>query len=518
MTDDLATSYDEIPYPGRPYPQSHPDRLATLAKLHGLQPPPVSGSRVLELGCADGSNIIPWAESLPNAQFVGIDFSAQQIAQGQHQLVQLGLNNIRLCQLDIAGFDKSLGPFDYVVAHGVYSWVPPAIQERVLAICSEHLAPNGIAYISYNTYPGWHQRGLLRKLMLRYSANSGYADRPKQAREVLTFLKQALPEDDNPHADSLRATGAEMSRLDDHFLLHDELELENHPLYFHEFVERAEAFGLSFLSEAEFHTNPHPDFAADLPVWCERGGERWLEGEQWFDVVNHRMFRQSLLCHADALLDRTVDSQRIHSLYVAAPLSATSNPVNCSDYSPVTFHHPNGTQLDITVPFIGIALHHLQRCWPQAIAFRSLVNATQQRIAAGGAISPNDAGSLLAEFLLLAYRQNLIELHSLPSPFVRTPNQYPIANPLARLQAGSNSLVTGRQHKAIGLDIFHRRLLQLLDGSRDIPMLIEQLSAEIMNGQLDLGQQIPGDKLAMILEKQIPVCLERLAQGGLLIA
>ncbi|NJN46571.1 MAG: hypothetical protein HC808_08930 [Candidatus Competibacteraceae bacterium] len=441
-----------------------------------------------------------------------------QIAQGQHQLAQLGLNNIQLRQMDIADFDSSLGSFDYIVAHGVYSWVPPAIQERVFAICSEHLAPNGIAYISYNTYPGWHQRGLLRKLMLRYSANTGYADRPEQAREVLTYLEQVLPEDDNPHADSLRATVVEMSRLDDHFLLHDELELENHPLYFHEFVERALAFGLQFLSEAEFHTNPHPDFAADLPSWCERRGERWLEGEQWFDVVNHRMFRQSLLCHADALLDRTVDPQRLYSLYVATPLSVTSDPVNCSDYYPVTFQHPNGTQLDITVPFIGIALLQLQQSWPQAIAFRSLVNATQQRIAAGGAISSNDAGLLLAEFLLLAYRQNLIELHSLPSPFVRTPSQRPVASPLARMQAVDNFLVTGRQHKSIGLDIFHRRLLELLDGSRDIPILTEQLSAEIMTGQLDLGQQIPGDKLPVILERQIPVCLERLAQGGLIIA
>jgi len=518
MTDGLANSYDQIPYPGRPYPQSHPDRLATLATLHGLQPPPVSESRVLELGCADGSNIIPWAESLPHAEFLGIDFSGQQITQGQHQLAQLSLSNIQLRQMDIADFEPSLGPFDYIVAHGVYSWVPPAIQERVLAICSQCLAPNGIAYVSYNTYPGWHQRGLLRKLMLRYSANSGYVDRPEQARQVLSFLEQALPEDDNPHADSLRATVAEMTRLDDHFLLHDELELENHPLYFHEFIERAGACGLQFLTEAEFHTNPHPDFTAGLPAWCERGGERWLEGEQWFDVVNHRMFRQSLLCHTDALLDRSVDPQRIHSLYVAAPFSATSDPAHCSDHSPVTFQHPNGTEVDVTVPFIGVALQHLQQCWPQAIAFRSLVNATQQRIAASSAISPNDAGSLLAEFLLLAYRQNLLELHSQPSPFVRMPSQHPVASPLARQQAETHSLVTGRQHKSIGLDIFHRRLLQLLDGSRDMPMLTEQLGAEIMNGQLDLGQQIPGDKLAVILEKQIPVCLERLARGGLLIA
>ncbi|MEZ5585246.1 MAG: class I SAM-dependent methyltransferase [Candidatus Competibacteraceae bacterium] len=464
----------------------------------------------MEPGCADGSNVIPWAESAKHAIYRD-RFLRAAIAQANNLLARLGLNNIQLHQLDMADFDPALGTFDYIVAHGVYSWVPPAIQQRVLAICNQHLAPNGIADISYNTYPGWHQRGLLRKLMLRYAANLDYADRPAQARAVLNYLEQALPENDK-QADSLRATVAEMGHLDDHFLLHDELELENHPLYFHEFVERAGAFGLQFLTEAEFHSNPPPDFAVDLPAWCERGGERWLEIEQWFDAVNHRMFRQSLLCHADALLiDRTVDPQRIYSLYVAAPLSATNDPARCDDDSPVSFRHPNGTQLDVTERSIGLALQQLQQSWPQAVPFQALVSASQQ----GG----SDATSaLLADFLLLAYRQNLIELHSLPSPFIRTLSQRPVASPLARLQAVTHGLVTGRQHKSIGLDVFHRRLLQLLDGSRNVTRLIDQLGKEIMTGQLDLGQPIHRDKLALVLERQVPVCLERLAQGALLIA
>src|SRR5262245_46429032 len=77
------TSYDEIPYESHPYPQSHPERLATVATLFGMTPPPIEACRVLELGCAAGGNLIPMAQTLPGSTFLGIELSARQADEGR---------------------------------------------------------------------------------------------------------------------------------------------------------------------------------------------------------------------------------------------------------------------------------------------------------------------------------------------------------------------------------------------------------------------------------------------------
>ena len=81
MSDSTGTSYDEMPYVDAAFPQTHPDRLATVARLFSISAPSVEACRVLELGCASGSNLTPMAIELPEATFVGIDLSALQIAQ-----------------------------------------------------------------------------------------------------------------------------------------------------------------------------------------------------------------------------------------------------------------------------------------------------------------------------------------------------------------------------------------------------------------------------------------------------
>ncbi|MBA3531908.1 MAG: class I SAM-dependent methyltransferase, partial [Ardenticatenales bacterium] len=166
MTDtSLRDSYDETPFLKQTY--VHVDGMATIAALQGLRPAPVAACRVLELGCGSGSNLIAMAYGLPESRFLGIDLSAQQSADGQATVAELGLPNVEIRQGDILAVDDSFGPFDYIIAHGVYSWVPPVVREKVLSICRERLAPQGIAYVSYNVFPGWHPLLIIRE-MLRY--------------------------------------------------------------------------------------------------------------------------------------------------------------------------------------------------------------------------------------------------------------------------------------------------------------------------------------------------------------
>jgi SAM-dependent methyltransferase len=161
LTVDQLTSYDELPYDSHPYERTHPDNLATHAQIFGMQPTDPAQCRILELGCASGGNLIPMAVSLPGSELVGIDLSKRQIADGLQTIDALNLENIRLQAVSILDFELDGSTFDYILCHGVYSWVDHDVQDRIMQICCEALSPQGVAYISYNTNPGWYMRHLV---------------------------------------------------------------------------------------------------------------------------------------------------------------------------------------------------------------------------------------------------------------------------------------------------------------------------------------------------------------------
>lgn len=130
----MSTTYDEIVYPSYPYAQSHPSHLATVARLFGLRSPDLARCRVLELGCAGGGNLLPMAVRYPDATFVGIDLSARQVELGRKAIQTLGLTNLDLRAASITDVTADWGTFDYILCHGVYSWVPDAVQDKILDI------------------------------------------------------------------------------------------------------------------------------------------------------------------------------------------------------------------------------------------------------------------------------------------------------------------------------------------------------------------------------------------------
>ena len=235
----MRTDYDETPYPSLSYSQTHPDRLATIATLLGLNPAPVTACHVLELGSAAGGNLFPLAYALPGSRFVGIDISAAQVEEGKALLDRLGLRNVSLQQMNILDITPAFGQFDYIIAHGVYSWVPPEVREKVMQVCRDNLAPDGIAYVSYNSYPGWHMMRTIRDAMLyRTRAVSDPSERATQARAMLDFMAGAIPESNAFGAflqSYMRFLQGELKGANargNAFLLHDELEEVNDPVYF----------------------------------------------------------------------------------------------------------------------------------------------------------------------------------------------------------------------------------------------------------------------------------------------
>jgi cyclopropane fatty-acyl-phospholipid synthase-like methyltransferase len=144
-TASTARAYEEVTYPGYAYPQTHPARLEALARLFGLSPASAATCRVLELGCGDAANALAIAQTLPGATVVGVDASASAIARGRSLAAAAGLGNVELRTAEFSEVESlaRVGPVDYVIAHGVYSWIAPAARGALLELTRRVLARRG---------------------------------------------------------------------------------------------------------------------------------------------------------------------------------------------------------------------------------------------------------------------------------------------------------------------------------------------------------------------------------------
>ena len=118
-----------------------------------------------------------------------IDSSPRQVQEASALIGRLGLRNIRIEVQDICDLGPAIGTFDYIICHGTFSWVARHVQEAILEIFARSLASNGLVYISYNTYPGWHFRGLVREMMGYRTRRSQEPETiARQARGILQFM------------------------------------------------------------------------------------------------------------------------------------------------------------------------------------------------------------------------------------------------------------------------------------------------------------------------------------------
>jgi methyltransferase-like protein/2-polyprenyl-3-methyl-5-hydroxy-6-metoxy-1,4-benzoquinol methylase len=523
MADTSTTSYDEIPYGNHIFYNTHPDRLATVALLLGLAPAPVEACRVLEIGCGTGVNLAAMALTLPGSRFVGIDLSQRQIAEGQEIVQALGLTNVALQTLSLMEVDERFGQFDYIICHGVFSWVPGPVQEQILAICKRNLATAGVAYVSYNAYPGWHLRGMVRE-MLRFHVRqfTEPQQQVQQARAMLEFLRESAGERDSAYADILRGEAKLIEGTADAYLYHEHLEEENHPLYFHEFVARAAAHGLQYLAEAQpvaLPTNLTPKVRQTL----EELAVDVIHAEQYLDFVRNRMFRRTLLCHRDVTVRRPPLPQSVMSLLATAQVKPAAAP-DLAPEAALEFRKASGGGLTTRDPLVKAALVELFDRWPQAVPFADLWSRTQQRLR--DALPPEQVPALddplpLADALLQCYLSDLVELHLQAPCFTVQVSERPVASPLARLQAPQGAQVTCLRHRVVELGEFERQLLPLLDGSRDQAALLEEVVALVGRGDVTIseeGQAVQDlDRVRVLFGAALEPSLQRLARSALLV-
>jgi SAM-dependent methyltransferase len=411
--------------------------MAATALLFGMEPAPVTQCRVLEVGCGDGSNLIPMAYHLPGSRFVGIDLADEPIAAGREMAAALQLGNIELRAADLRGIDASCGEFDYIIAHGVYSWIPVAIRDRLVGLCAERLTPRGVAFISYNTYPGRYPRHMLREMMLyhtRGAASDG--ERIQQARAFLEFLAKNQ-RTTNSLAPMLQDEVRTLLESRDFSLTHDDLAPVCDPVYFHEFAAHAAAHGLQFLGETDTHLMFDPAENAELASLGP------LEREQYRDFLLLRRFRQTLLCHEGIELQRNPPLEAMDRLHFSSPAREVGGDIEGG----------HGVRIVNPQDAVRAVAGALRDVFPFPVSFEDLAPYAGQR-------------QTLREILFALVRGGFAEIHAHDYPCEDSVSAKPMASRLARYQAARGRIVTSAAHAPVELDAPALRLLCLMDGER----------------------------------------------------
>lgn len=485
--DILEEEYNRYPYQSYPFSQTHPTHLYTLAKLFGLNPTTVEKSRVLELGCASGGNLIPMAFHFPDTEFIGIDLSDKQIQEGIQQIEDLKLKNITLRHESILDFASSEGKFDYIICHGVYSWVDSVVREKIFQICHDNLAHNGIAYISYNTFPGWNMVNSVRDLMLWHTkAITDPATKATQSRMILKFITDGLQDDPSPYAMFLKNEINMLMKHADSYLLHDHLSSYNDPVYFYQFMEQANLHGLSYLADAfpstMFTDNLPPVFASEL----KKINNIVIAG-QYMDFIRNQRFRCTLLCHQNAVVNRALKTTDVEQFYLQFIGKCEKDNLTEDDIGKneeLSFTNMTST-LKIRHPISQWAMFILNQNRDRFMHYNELCELVSKKC---GEENIDVIKRYLNDDLNLmrAILAGLINISSYPSNYTLTISDKPLACPLIQYQLPKQGFVTNRRHQAVKLDALGLALLPHLNGKHDMAYLEKIVLKEIKDGKLSM--------------------------------
>lgn len=298
------TIYSELGYKSMPFPYTTPATLEAYAALVGVSAPNPKTARVLELGATYGGNIISQALFNPDATFVGIELSQEQVEKGNEVIANAGLTNVSLIQSDIASIGSEIGTFDYIIAHGVYSWVDDGVKDALLRLINEHLAEDGIAYISYNTYPGWHTMEEVRQLMMfsnRDKAQFNHKEKVLHGKTIGSIVGSQILKYDNLKERNSKFLGALRSVMqkDEYYVGHDHLEPNNDPVYFYQFNDHLGAHNLAYLCDADLTLSMVRSFDADIADTLDKLAlNDHVAQEQYLDFMLDTTFRKSIICKA----------------------------------------------------------------------------------------------------------------------------------------------------------------------------------------------------------------------------
>ena len=506
-----VTSYISLPTPCRT-----PDRLATIALLHGLTPADIDKAKVLDIGCGQGWDIISLAYTYPNAQFIGIDFSIDAIEEGRKTIKELNLSNIKFECSDIAHYSTE-EKFDYIFCHGVYTWVSEELSHHILELCHNLLSEKGLAYISYNALPAWGTRSVLREALRHFTSSVKEEEKVEKARETISFMLSALQNYPTPYSMSLQLELKNALKSSDGFIAQELLADEAHAEYLHTFISKAKQHHLIYIGEAKFErmVSNRLDEISDAQELSSaiNAMSSFEDQEQALDFLFPTWLRQGVLHKENASKKELTELEKnnlLKNLYISSPL-VPSDPRD-SEGGEDVFMSPTGSHVQITSRYIRHALRTLNMTWPAYTKITDLYDTLTNR--------PCYAFSDFAKELLILFQKGQIELHIAPEKFSSILGEKPKVSQLAVLQAKTQDWVTSLKQEYTLLTDFEKSLLPFLDGEHTKDDLITAIKNLIDNQDLNIKDEFKSEaneaELKDVISDGIDEALHHLYESALI--
>ena len=502
-------SYDELPYESFPYSQTHPPQLATIATIFGLETPDFDKMRVLELGCAAGGNIIPLAHDYPDAEFVGIDLSKEQIDKGKKQIKDMKLKNIKLDHLSIADIKDQYGTFDYIICHGVFSWVPDEIAEKILNVAHKSLSPEGLAIISYNCLPGWSAVSSVRDMMIYHTRKfDSLTEKAEQAKRLVDFLHKNC-DTESPYKGILENEKKVLGRTRNDYIAHEYLEDQNTQYYFYEFIEKAQKHDLQYVGDTSLATMYYgnmPDEAAkQLQVVNDM-----ITQEQYMDFIRNRRFRYSILTHADRKINRKITPEAIEKMYVVSTYKPEGPITN--DDKPVTFVRPDKKMsFKLSTPVQKLAFAKFGENAGNPVKISEMIDFVAERLDATDADAKDAVRATILDSVAQLALKGMIKLTLEGPRWTLKISEKPRVSDHALYLAGLDQqgwVVNGLRSK-VSVTLITKFIISQLDGTQTIDQVVDKLIAE-MEKQ---NWKIRADKKVVEDEEFIRKAAERLVRN-----
>ena len=471
-----SSSYEEMPYATFALRCADPNRLAAIARLYGVDIPSPTNASILEIGCGTGVNLIHIAERFPGSRCVGVDISERHIAEGQKIIAATSIANVELRCGDVRDAALGHGEFDYIICHGVYSWVSPSLQQQLLHLIASSLSDNGVAFVSYNVLPGWRQRGAIRDVMqsgaLYSSEISGDASpdaRLKGALEFLELVGSVRSKGDDLYGKYLRESRERLKDSHPAYLFHEYLEEFNEPVLFSDFMREVELHGLQFVSEAKPALMSTDDLGPQVSEYLSRLGGNIVVQEQCLDMIRNRMFRETILCKGSHVLKRDLKASIFKSIHFVTDYREVA-----SKSSEVAFREVGGDKT-VTTPndehaailtIVGAAGY-------AGMAFSEVLRR------AGSALGHEPDERTLMHILVRLWRSGFVDVALEEMPIANSLEGPARITRLAHYQAQcEQSLVTALQHRSFALSGAERVLLQACSRSETFTQALTEARHE----------------------------------------
>lgn len=492
---DITEAYDKQVYTSNAFPFSSPGHLRAAAHLWGLESVPLENARVLELGCAGGGNLLPFAVAYPNAHVVGVDLSSVQVNQGKEVIEALGLKNLHLHAMSLTDITPDFGQFDYIIAHGVFSWVPPEVREAMLRIVRDNLSPQGIGYISYNTYPGWKAGDIVRDAMMLHSHGAQTEEEKLgSAKAVLNLLSDGIA-GSNPLAPSLRAAVDQLRKYSDYYIVHEYLEIFNNPCYLLEFVNLADQHNLAHVGDADPYIEMSVTYGQNVQLnhsLVALGQPREMR-QQYLDFAVGRNFRKSLLVHKDRAdqISTGPNLEKLADLRWAGHFTSVEPETNAPK-NRLSFKNHRNLPLHSNETIVIAIVNALTKAWPASVSFNGLVENVKSTLP-----TDHNTDDLAAE--VLKALQTLFRLNSLRYTLELSPYDNHLEKNITNSPTaipGFTHLLEQRQNPGFGIGLYNlwhesvhiqlkeaeHYITQKIDGIQNRKQLATQLRDALSHG------------------------------------